>query len=566
MSMPLDVELRLQHIKSTIEKLVNKAKTENPSPEEIQEYLTYIKALKKEYRILRGEYDVLYFAYEYFSDRYNPENENNLIPNKYGYEDAPDFHSELCSILDTLNEDITKKICWSVPRGHGKSAYLSNIFPVHQIVYKKRHYILIVSETERMSQKFVEWVADQLKFNKKLRDDFGGLLSPNKNGNDTDNQEGFVTSSNTRVQSASIGKQLRGARHGSYRPDLCILDDLESSKNTNTKELREKNLHWFNSVVMPIGDITRTAFIYMGTLVHGQGLLPAVLNRSDFKGRIYSAIVGEPEHPELWEHLEALLRDIENPNREEEAEQFYYANKEKMDLGAKTLWNDRFTYFDLIKIKVNVGSRAFGSEYLNRPTDDETAIFKSSQFQFFDNKDLYYPDGRRMSLDIYGFWDIAIGKNSRSDYNAIVTIGRDRRTGIMYVLDAWAGKVPMHEALEICLHKIHEYGHTVFGVETVQAQWDAFRQLREKATAQGLYKTRLLSVNPKGRKEDRIEQLEPLVESGVLRFKQNQRLLLEMLEQFPSHDHDDLPDALASVVEIAGTQRKRTYYKKPEGF
>ena len=237
-----------------------------------------------------------------------------------------------------------------------------------------------------------------------------------------------------------------------------------------------------------------------------------------------------------------------------------------MDAGVETLWSDRFPYFELIKIKVNVGSRAFGSEYLNKPTDDETALFKSSLFQFFDDKDLYYPDGRQMNLDIYGFWDIAIGKNDRSDYNAIITIGRDRRTGILYVLDAWAGKVPMHKALEICIEKIEQYGHNAFGVETVQAQYDMYRQLRERLTKMGVYRTRVLAVNPRGKKEDRIEQLEPLIEQGVIRMRRTQRLLLEMLEQFPAHDNDDLPDALASCIEIAGKQRKKTYYKKPTGF
>lgn len=566
MAIPAEVEVRLEQLKSSVEKIVAQVKTGSLSSEELKDYLTYVKAIKREYRVLRGEYDLLYFAYEYFSDRYNADNENNLIPKAYGIDSAPDFHQELCGILDSLNEDIRQKICWSVPRGHAKSAYLSNIFPVHQIVYGKRHYILIVSETEGMSRKFVEWVADQLKFNQKLRDDFGIMLHENKMANDQDNQEGFVTTNNIRVQSASIGKQLRGARHGAFRPDLVILDDLESSKNTNTKELREKNLHWFNSVIMPIGDITRTSFIYMGTLVHGQGLLPAVLGRSDFKGKIYSAIVSEPKNIELWDKLEAILRDQTNPDREHDAEVFYYSNKEEMDDGALTLWNDRFTYFELMKIKVNVGSRAFGSEYLNRPTDDETAIFKRNYMQFFDNKDLYNHDGRPINLEIYGFWDIAIGKNDRSDYNAIVTIGRDKRTGILYVLDAWAGKVPMHKALEVAIEKIQEFGHNAFGVETVQAQFDMYRQLRERLVKMGYYKTRLLAVNPKGKKEDRIEQLEPLIEQGTVRLKQNQRLLLEMLEQFPSHDHDDLPDALASAVEIAGKQRKRTYYKKPDGF
>ena len=566
-NIPDDVLLKLQEYERAIlviQKEFNEA-LKSGDYETAEYHKENAEHIKKAYRKLRSEHDVLYFAYEYFSDTKNPENENNLIPLGVTYDTAPDFHIELCSKLDELGETPTKKIAWSCPRGHGKSAYLSNIFPVHQVIFKKRHYILIVSETERMSQRFVEWVADQLKFNEKLRSDYGEVLSPNKMSNESDNIEGFITHTSIKVQSASMGKQLRGARNGAYRPDLVILDDLESAKNTNTKELRDKNLHWFNSVIVPIGDITRTSYIYMGTLVHSSGLLPEVLKRSDYDGKIYSAIVSEPDHPEMWEHLENMLKDIDNPNRLDEAKEYYAQNKEMMDKGVKTLWSERFTYFELMTIKANVGSRAFASEYLNKPSDDETCIFKPDYFIYYDDKDLW--DGnRKIHLDVYGFWDIAIGKNSRSDYNAITIIGRDNRTGVIYVLDTFAEKIPMHKALQVAMDMIIKWRPRIFGVETVQAQYDMYRQLREMLMKSGIYNTRLLAFNPKGKKEDRIEQLEPLVEGGYLRFKKSQRMLIEQLNMFPNADYDDLCDALASTVEISGKQRKRSYYNKPKGF
>ena len=39
-----------------------------------------IYIVNKEYRVNRSAYDVLFFAYEYFSDDRNPDNDNNLIP------------------------------------------------------------------------------------------------------------------------------------------------------------------------------------------------------------------------------------------------------------------------------------------------------------------------------------------------------------------------------------------------------------------------------------------------------------------------------------------------------
>jgi len=565
---PEKVQLQLIQLDRAIKELITEVKesADELSQDELLGCLDTAKAMRKRYRILRGEYDLLYFAYEYFSDINNEENENNLIPSPATIDSAPDFHRELCGIMDTLNTSVTQKICWSVPRGHAKSAYLSNVLPVHQIVYEKRHYILIISETEKASQSFVEWVSNQLKFNKKLIEDFGTVLYENKMANVADNQAEFVTTTGVKVQSASIGKQLRGARHGAYRPDLVILDDLESAKNTNTLELREKNLHWFNSVIMPIGDITRTAYIYMGTLIHGQGLLPSVLKRSDFKSKIYSAIVSEPDNTVLWKKFEDILTDLDNPDRLEDADTFYYEHKEEMDKGAETLWNDRFPYVELMKIKSNVGSRAFGSEYLNKPTDEETAIFKPSYLQYYDDKDLFYPDGRPMNLDIIGFWDLSIGRTKRADYNAIITLGRDKRTGILYVLDTYVEKVPMHEALEVAFKKIKKLKYKTFGVETVQAQYEMYRQLQAKLTLAGIYTTRLRPINPHTKKEERIESLEPLIESGAIRFKRNQRLLIEQLTQYPNADHDDAPDALAAAVDLAGKQRRRTFYRKPAGL
>lgn len=561
---------QLREEQSDLKSLLNKIIQKFKSGEEVDEYLMESLPDMKERleylnRVVGSHDSTLFFMYTYFSDDMNPDNEGNIIPAGISMQDAPEFHGLLTENLNVLStEAITKRIAWSVPRGHAKSAYLSNMFPVHQIVFGLRRYIIIVSETLSMSRKFVEWVNDQLKFNEKLKADFGQLVGTDRDLKD--NADAFETNTGTYVQASSMGGQLRGSRYKSYRPDLIILDDLESSKNTNTLELRTKNADWFNKVVMPMGDPRRTAIIYMGTLVHATGLLPAVLKRADFDGKIFSAIVSEPERQDLWEEFEAIYRNQENPNRMEEAEEFYQDNLEEMDKGVSTLWNDRFPYYKLMMEKVNIGSRAFGSEFLNKPIDDETAIFKSHYFLYYDDKDLFDQHNRPLPLDVFGFWDIAIGKNANSDYNAIITLGRDRRTGVIYVLDAFARKIPMHEALRVAEQKVSEYGHKIFGVETVQAQYDMFRQLRENATKRGLYKTRFKAVNPRGKKEERIMQLEPLFENGTIRMKRSQRLLIEQLQQFLNHDNDDLPDALASCVDLCGGNRRRTFIQKPSGL
>lgn len=562
--------LSLKETENKIDKAIeiskHRAAAANTEAARISEIKT-LEELARKRRVTRSEYDILYFTYEYFSEDRNPDNDDNLIPAGVSIEDAPAFHHELTNKLQELSLiKPTKKICWSVPRGHAKSMYMSNILPLHAILFGLRKYILIISETESMAQNFVKYVGDQLKFNEKLRTDFGSLLETNYKMNASDNQEGFVTHTGIKVQAASMGKQIRGARHGSNRPDLVILDDLESSQNTNTRELREKNLHWYNSVVEPVGTPERTAFVYMGTLVNGQGLLPDILRRPEYDSKIYSAVVSEPDHPEFWDKYEEILRDLDNDNRLDDATQFYHDNAEIMESGVETLWEARIDYRYLINKKVELGSRAFASEFLNRASDKDSAIFDSDTFMYFNESDLYDEHGNPIKLEYYGFWDIAIGKNKRSDYNAIITLARDRRTGIIYVMDAWAQKVPLHKASEVAFDKICDTRYRVFGVEAVQAQFESYRQLQQRLYQEGIYGVKIKPVIPRGKKETRIEILEPLIENGMIRFKKDQRLLIEMLEQFPNHDHDDLPDALASAVDLMGNRIGRTYHRKPVGI
>lgn len=541
------------------EQLRKKSGLKSHQANQLLEDLRELERLK---RVDRCENNVLLFMYEYFSDDLNPDNDQNLIPAGTSIADAPEFHRELCQILNEVsNINPTARICWGAPRGHAKSAYLSNCFPIHQIVYNKRKYILIISETDSASKKFIEWVSLQLKFNAKLREDFGEFLESKKALNERDNQEAFLTKNGILVQASSMGKQLRGARNGSYRPDLVILDDLESAKNTNTPELRMKNLDWFNKVIIPIGDPSRTAIVYMGTVVHISGLLPEIIKRADFQSKKFAAIVNPPEREDLWDEFERILRDQDNPDRRDDAFNLYHDNFDEMNKGVKVLWGGRFNYCKLMEEKVNMGSKAFNSEFMNNPIDEDNQMFKPSLFTFFDYGDL---DGKR--FDYYGAWDIALGKNNRSDYNAIIIIARDKKTGVLYVVDAWAKKCPGHEALNVVVEKIRKYSPKIFAVETVAAQFDFYRQLRDRLPKERLYSSKLKPIISKTRKEERIESMEPLFENGIVRLMRHQRLLIEQLEQFPNGENDDLPDALQMACDLCQKSSRRTYTNKPKGL
>jgi len=60
---------------------------------------------------------------------------------------------------------------------------------------------------------------------------------------------------NARLIAASSEQSIRGLRHGAYRPDLIICDDVEDLNSVKTNESRDKTYAWLTGDVIPLGDL-----------------------------------------------------------------------------------------------------------------------------------------------------------------------------------------------------------------------------------------------------------------------------------------------------------------------
>lgn len=566
---------RIDLLASNIRKLAAAIKSGKATDYHIDTFRKYKAELAKLKRVHRAEVDMLYFFYEYFSEARNPGNPDNLVPTaKVDLANAPDFHVKLSRILDSVsNRNKTARIAWAASRGHAKSAYLSNAFPVHEIAYRKRKMILIISETNAGSKKFIKWVAGQLKYNAKLREDFGVLLHEQKTRNEKDSEEAFLTTTGIKMEATSLGTQIRGFRNGSQRPDLVLLDDLESLDSNNTPELRQKAKDWLNADLMPAGDPTKTAFIFMGTLVHFDSLLNYVLReRRDFIKNSFPAIISPPERTDLWAEFERIYKEYE-PTDEEieallEAEQtgeedalstpnakaalrFYEENKEEMDAGAEVLWPARFPLPALMIEKVNIGTKSFNTEFMNNPVDEDSQIFNPERFYYYEpgkafpHKDYYIGMGL----------DFAMGKQ-KGDYSALVTVARHKATKKTYVVDAVVERLHPDKFLEVIANKVREYQPDIIGAEAQMAQEFFVDKLKEALQFIGYpAHNRVKKIQQRQRKELRIEAMLPDIENGNILFNRNHAILLEHFERYGSRWHDDGPDALNMAIEAAKRPR-----------
>jgi predicted phage terminase large subunit-like protein len=479
-------------------------------------------------------------------------------------EEAPAFHAEIAGIMNVVStEQVNAKIAAAAPRSHAKSTYLSKAFPVSEIVYRKRRYTIIISETPAVSKANMEWIRNQLKYNRKLREDFGPLLSPKDQANITDNSEAFIAwypDGDSRkqialVEAASTGQALRGRNWNGTRPDLIVCDDLEDARpggNASTPEQRQKLRDWFSQTVMPLGDPKgkRTAFVYMGTTVHFEALLIQVLyNRSDFTSKVYRAIIDQPERQDLWEQCRLIYVDRENPNRLAESRAFFAENEAEMLRGSRVLWPEVQPLWKLMTWKWDNGSKAFNTEYMNNPVDEESMIFNPETFTYWDFG-TFDPKMFVISMGI----DFAMGKE-RGDYSAITVVARHKDNGITYVVDSFVERIKPDKYIDVIVEKVKQWQPDVIAAESQAAQEFFVDMLKARLQSEGYpASTRVKSIKQRSRKELRIESMLPHIENGTIRFNKKHALLLEQFERYGQGAHDDGPDSLEMAVSASKTK------------
>src|SRR5690606_29047348 len=178
----------------------------------------------------------------------------------------------------------------------------------------------------------------------------------------------------------------------------------------------------------------------------------------------------------------------------------------------------------------------------------ESQIFNPDNFVYYVESDLEDIS----DMKYYAAVDLGMGKSARGDYSAIITSGKRPGSEVCYVIDAYLAKMKPDDFMTQIIKRTFEYQYEALAVESQQFQeWFADKLSEELQNRGYPAYTRLKQVKQKMRKELRIEALEPEINAGRIRFRKDQRLLLEMLELFPNHNHDDGPDALADAFKIA---------------
>jgi predicted phage terminase large subunit-like protein len=321
------------------------------------------------------------------------------------------MHQEWTSYTDITDE----LVLLAAPREHGKSTFFTFGISLHDICFVLRYFIMIISDTNDQACEFTLPIRIELEENARLRSDFGEFRGRKWEAGD------FTTAKGTRVLARGKRDRVRGRKNKKYRPDRVWVDDLENDENVLNPKLVEKSIIWLRGAVLG-GLAVGYKAMMIGNLFHPQSVLSQLMDEKDendqplYVSKIYQAIVdNQPQ------------------------------------------WSERYTMAQLEKKKRQMGTYAFNKELMNLVVDPDAEI-KAEWFRYYKRQHMEID-----SLEIATFVDTSTTSNTKSDFKAIVTVGKDTEQNF-YVLYAWIRRKPFPEMLEQ-LYRIHDAYGGVIGIE-----------------------------------------------------------------------------------------------------
>jgi len=493
------------------------------------------------------EWDLLGFAKAFFP---------HLVPDYFCQ-----LHIDSAQIFKAIAGERGYKEVIAAPRGYAKTTFDVTIGIIHDCVYAHEKFVLVISSTSSLSEDKVKAIRDEMDTNSLLKLVYGEMKGPKWN------QDDFVTSTGVRVKAVSPKTQVRGLNDRGNRPTKIVLDDAENSEHVQTQLQREKMRKWFFEDISKLG--TRMTNIKLvGTSLHIDALLEELFKNAGYKNRRYRAVINfsdESAQP-LWEEWKNILMQLDNPNRMNDADEFYRNHEAEMSHGSKVLWPERETYVELMKMRLFEGNTAFQLEKQNNPLAEDRLMFDMDNAGYFDIGvgRIIRDDGRVVSFmdfsdKITAFLDPIVGQGEESDYAACVVTAQDY-SGFIYCMEAFLKQwVTPNEQINATVDLLWRWKVTKMGIESNGFQSLLIVQLREAIAAKALaeksdWSVKIVPVTNLRAKPIRISTMEPSVENRHLWFSNG--LPPEAIEQMkrfrplPDAGHDDFPDALEGSIRV----------------
>ena len=320
---------------------------------------------------------------------------------------------------------------------------------------------------------------------------------------------------------------------GLINADISKIEQLKVSVSKN-------GLRWYDGGWIYITSIDARQISKEGESVVGEGGDVVVLEEAGLikQKDQFSKVVRMPEEDKGWGKLIMSGNCIENSVFETAFnDPLYYKVRIPLE---QAIAEGRFTEKYLEEKKSQTTSKDWKRYYLvSFPEANEFTYFKPQKYEFL-------PD----ELKYYGSVDLALGESAKGSLVGITVIGVNVK-GQAYEVWSQGEVIAPDETIRTIFNLPYKFER--FGVEAVQFQKYFLKVIEEKSKQEGKY-IPFVGVNQSKKKEERIESMEPFINTGQILFKGDNELWNEM-QDYPEADKLDVLDSLEMCWRQIGPKK-----------
>jgi hypothetical protein len=245
------------------------------------------------------------------------------LPDVFRFNFPPIF----LAVWQMLTEAASRKagqdrLAIGLPRGFGKTLVLK-LFVLWCILFTDRKFILVVCNTASLAENFIADVVDTLNSSNIVRVFGNWQLAVEK---DTQPLKKFSFRGRP-ITLAALGSQssVRGLNLKYERPDVIIMDDMQSKEEAASPTEAQKTLGWMTGTLLKANNKQRCLSVFLGNMYPYEGsILKKLRTNSQWVSFICGAILadGQSIWPEL-RSVEDILEELDHDEQMGQPEIFY---------------------------------------------------------------------------------------------------------------------------------------------------------------------------------------------------------------------------------------------------
>ena len=395
---------------------------------------------------------------------------------------------------------------WS--RDHAKSVVTDVVSVLYLWAKGEVKNLILTSHNETNAVELITPLKLEFEANLRLQNDFGNQVNV---GNWEAHK--FITYNGASFRALGAGQSPRGTRNQEARPDMIIVDDIDTEEVSRNKKRLDELWEWVTGALYGCFSIQgKKRFVIVGNIIAKDSVVTRGVLQADHSEQV--DILRKEKLDK--EYINALEKQIKAyPNKKANDYKIWQECLKYAQLGYKPSWKERFTIFDCVYMIMKMGYRMSQREYFNNPLV-EGRVFKKSWMQFKALPPL------SLYTNLVAYLDPGFKKSDTSDSKCLILMGM--AAGEIHVRKVFCGKASVEEMIEWG-YATHEFVTKRYASYRFKMEEVFLQSLLYKDFAAAAVKKYPLPVSGDTRKKPdkdaRIEALSGYFERGSVFFDED---------------------------------------------